>query len=97
MQLHPYFAATECAFTRLVRAHFWFIADMDFRNAQYWRDQVQECERLFLNQSVGGPNVPEAVQERRRKLVQEQLGVAMRTGYQMASKRWHRGGTDVPH
>ena len=97
MHLHPYLAATDCAFTRLVRANYWFIADMDFRNAQYWRDQIALCERLFIAQGVGSGNIPQDVKERRQRLVREQVGVAMRVGYEKASKRWHKGGTDVAH
>ncbi|WP_068637254.1 hypothetical protein [Thauera butanivorans] len=97
MHLHPYLAATDCAFTRLVRANYWFVADLDHRNAQYWRDQVALCEAQFIAQSVGSANVPADVLERRQRLVRDQVGVAMRTGYEAASKRWHKGGTDVAH
>ncbi|MCV2216864.1 hypothetical protein [Thauera sp. Sel9] len=97
MQLHPYLASTDCAFTRLVRANYWLIADTDFRNAQYWRDQVALCEQQYVAQSIGAANIPQDVKERRQRLVREQVGVAMRTGYEAASKRWHKGGTDVAY
>ncbi|ENO86706.1 hypothetical protein [Thauera linaloolentis] len=97
MHLHPYLAATDCAFTRLVRANYWLVADLDHRHARYWRDQVEACEAAFVAQSVGSASMPADVRERRLRLVRDQVGVAMRTGFEAASKRWHKGGTDVAH
>jgi len=94
--LHPYIANATSPYLRLVRAHYWFVVDMDFRHVGYWREQIAICEADFLAQGVGGSNVPEAVRERRKALIRQQVGEAMREAYASSQKRFHRGGCDVP-
>lgn len=96
MQLHPYLALTPDPFTRLYRAWFWFVADMDFRHAPYWREQIRLCEEGVLSQHLGSQNMPADVRERREVLVKQQLGIAMREGMAAGTRRTHRGGVDMP-
>lgn len=94
--LHPYLAVCPEPFHRLVRAYFWSVTDTDFRHAEYWRQQVEECLRLaILAIGTRSPNEPPHVKERRDQLQREQLGKAMIDGYAAAGRRFHRGGCDV--
>lgn len=95
--LHPYLQACPDPYLRLVRAFYWSVTDTDFRHAAYWRDQVEECLRLAVV-AVGtrSPNKPPEVRVRRDRIQQEQIGRAMIDGYASVSRKWHRGGCDVP-
>ncbi|MBS1210081.1 MAG: hypothetical protein H6R19_2479 [Proteobacteria bacterium] len=46
---HPFLASTDDPYIRLVRAYLWQILDADFRHAGYWRNQVLEAEKDFLD------------------------------------------------
>lgn len=92
--LHPYLASTDDPFLRLVRAYYWFVNDPDFRNNDYWREQIAICEVGFLQQSIGPESMPSEVRARRQKLVLEQAGVAMREAY--IARLYHRGGVSIP-
>lgn len=95
--LHPFIASTSDPWLRLVRAYYWSVVDMDFRHAEYWRQQVAECHRLAVA-AVGrrSANEPDHIRARRDQIQRDQIGRAMIEGYAAASKKPYRGGVPVP-
>lgn len=87
VSLHPYLESVADPFTRLARACYWQAADPDFRHSAYWRDQVAQCERLYLDAFQPQASWPVEVVERRKALHAAQCAVAYRTGYELANKR----------
>ena len=61
--LHPFLASAPDAFTRLVRAHFYLVADMDFRHAAYWRDQIDMCEQSLKADVTARCGKPESADQ----------------------------------
>ncbi len=45
--LHPYLSSTDDPAIRLVRAHYWFVVDMNCNHTAYWRDQIAQCEAAY--------------------------------------------------
>lgn len=78
-QLHPYIASATSPFLRLVRAYYWFVMDMDFRHADYWRSQIRQIETDMLLDGYDDSF----------------LLLAMRQGYEMASRRPFFGSCSV--
>lgn len=47
--MHPYLASAPSPFDALQRAYFWSVVDADHRHADYWREQVAECENHLVS------------------------------------------------
>lgn len=88
MTLHPFIESEIDPYERLRVAHFWEVADRDFRNAEYWRSQIDECMkgiRLLCDAWIDSPQLTTEVKNRRLKQMHRACGDAMSEGYGRAT------------
>lgn len=94
---HPYVQSTDDSWMRLVRAHYWLVADSDFRHAAYWRDQVTLAEAAFVaDRQARVSNAPDHVRAQQPVVLSDMIRRAVVEGYGYAARRPYRGGVDVP-